>query len=70
LYLIGIALVPAAALAVIGWKIDATFSGPYQRLLCGGIACVICIASAASFLMPTEVKAAFRRIGFGRVRKA
>jgi putative peptidoglycan lipid II flippase len=72
LYLIGIALIPAAALAAIGWKIDATFSGPYQRLLCGGIACVICIALAASFLMPTEVKAAFRRIwiGFGRVRKA
>jgi putative peptidoglycan lipid II flippase len=65
LFLICIALVPAAILAMIGWKIDETVTGSYQRLFAGGIACVGCIALAASILMPMELKAALRRVRVG-----
>jgi len=72
LFLISIALVPAAILAVIAWKIDGAVIGSYQRLFAGGVSCMGCIALTALILMPMELRAALRqiRLGFSRARKA
>jgi hypothetical protein len=62
LFLIGVASVPSAMLALTAWKIDVAVSSSYERLVAGGAACAFTIAVAALLLMPTERKAMFVRI--------
>jgi putative peptidoglycan lipid II flippase len=62
LFLIGVASVPSAMLALTSWKIDVAVSSSYERLVAGGAACAFTIAVAALLLMPTERKAMFVRI--------
>jgi putative peptidoglycan lipid II flippase len=54
LFLISLALVPSAMLAVTAWKIDEAISGSFERLLAGGAACTLAIAFAALLLLPTQ----------------
>jgi putative peptidoglycan lipid II flippase len=72
LVLLSVGLIPVAIFAAIGWIIDETVSGSYQRLFVGGSAWAACTALAASLLIPTELRAALRqiRVGLLRVRKA
>lgn len=61
LFLIVLALFPAALMALLGWQIHQEFSGTVSRLLMGGVAYLVCIAFALILLMPTACAAALRR---------
>jgi putative peptidoglycan lipid II flippase len=62
LFLISLASVPSAMLALITWKIDEAVSSSYERLVAGGAACAFTIVIAALLLMPTERNAMFVQI--------
>ncbi len=50
--LILLGLVPAFAMAMLGWRIQMGLDGALQRVLVGGAACALCVAFGAAILMP------------------
>lgn len=58
---IGIALVPALLMVVLGDLVQGHVDGTLQRLIVGGCAYLLCLAFAVGILMPTMVASVLRR---------
>jgi putative peptidoglycan lipid II flippase len=62
MFLIVLASLPAALMALLGWQVHETFTGTWQRLFAGGLAYLVCIAISMAMLMPGAYVAALARI--------
>jgi putative peptidoglycan lipid II flippase len=62
LALIGLALIPALLMAVLGLLIQDNIAGTLPRLFIGGLACLVCLAFAAGLLMPTAISSTLRHV--------
>jgi putative peptidoglycan lipid II flippase len=61
LWLILLASVPAALMALLGWQIQERIVATLPRLLTGGVACLLCMMIAVAMMMPSMCIAAFER---------
>lgn len=57
LFLITIAMGPAALMVALGWQVHEHVAGTLPRLLAGGAACAVSIVVAAGVLMPATCRA-------------
>lgn len=62
LWLMGLAGIPAALMAGLGWQVHEHLDGTLPRLLAGVGAYLLCIALAIGMLMPALYVAAFLRV--------
>ena len=62
LSLIALAALPALLMAALGLLIQGAVDAPLARLLVGGLACVFCLAVAASLLVPAAALSLLNRL--------